>query len=60
MERQGNGMDMIGKRISVYFDDGEKIARKQGVCTSSDDDFLILDYKNGISKNKIIRIEVES
>ena len=56
MKMAGNGL--YGKKLSVFFDDGEKITRKQGICTENADDFLILDNRDAISKTKIIRVEV--
>ena len=54
MERKG--LD-IGQRISVYFDDGVRVTRKDGILTSKDDDFITLDYKESINRDRIIRIE---
>lgn len=56
MERTGLE---IGQRISVYFDDGVRVTRKDGVLTSQDNNFITLDYKESINKDRIIRIEVQ-
>lgn len=49
----------IGKRISVFFDDGEKVTRKIGLCTNYTSDEIELDNKDIIIKSRVIRIEVE-
>jgi len=49
---------MEGKKIKVYFDDGQKIAWRIGVLTSKDEFSIELDYKEVISKGRIVRMEV--
>lgn len=54
MERTG----WIGKRICVYFDDGIKITRHEGICTANSDVEIELDSKEIILKSRVVRIEV--
>lgn len=49
-----------GRKLAVFYDDGEKISRKDGVCTKEDDVFFILDRKILIPKHRVIRVEVIS
>ena len=56
MERNG----LEGKRVSVYFNDGERVVRKDGICTENSPDSIILDNKTMIPKLRIIRAEVIS
>lgn len=53
----GNGL--VGKRISVFFNDGIKITRHDGVCTANSDIEIELNSKEIISKRNVIRIEVQ-
>ncbi len=48
-----------GKKLKIFFDDGEKVAWKEGVVTSQDDFGIVLENKQLISKQRIIRMEVE-
>jgi hypothetical protein len=51
-------MNMLGKRIKIYFDDGERISWKEG-CVSSEDDYSItIDNRHVIPRGRIVRIEV--
>lgn len=50
---------MRGKRISVYFDDGVKITRHDGICTNIDSDLICLDNTEIIPMRRIIRIGVQ-
>jgi hypothetical protein len=49
---------MEGKKIKIYFDDGEKVSSRMGTVTQQDDFFLTLDGRESIPKNRIVRIEV--
>jgi sRNA-binding regulator protein Hfq len=51
-------MKMKGKKIKVFFDDGEKIAWREGILTSKDDFSVVLDDKNVIPISRVIRMEV--
>ena len=52
----GEGLER--KRISVFFDDGARIVRHDGLCTKETIDSVWLDNKELIPKNRIIRVEV--
>lgn len=52
----GNGW--VGKRISVYFDDGTKVTRHDGLCTDNSSTEIELDNRELIPKSRIIRVEV--
>ena len=49
---------MEGKQIVVIFEDGTGSNKRTGLCTKIDDFFVVVDDKDYIPKNKIIRIEV--
>ena len=49
---------MKGKKVKVFFDDGEKIAWREGIVTSQDDFSIILDDKDLIPLSRVIRMEV--
>ena len=51
---------MLGKRIKIYFDDGQKISWREGIVTLHDEFLIILDNKQLIPKGRIVRMEVES
>lgn len=51
-------MKLEGKKVSVYFDDGSRVTRKDGVLSSEDDYSITLDDKEVISRNRIIRMVV--
>ena len=55
MERNG----WEGKKISVYFDDGDKVTRHDGVCTNNNDVEIELDDRELIPKSRIVRVEVQ-
>jgi len=49
----------INKKIKVIFYDGvNHVSTKFGVCTHSDELDLILDNKDIIPRNKLIRAEI--
>jgi len=54
---EGNGW--TGRKISVFFDDGVKVTRHDGVCTANSDTEIELDDKELILKSRIIRVEVQ-
>ena len=56
MERTG----LIGKKVSVYFNDGVRVTRHDGVCTCNNEIEIILDYVELIPKRRIIRVEAIS
>jgi len=49
---------MIGKKTKVFFDDGEKIAWREGIVTSKDDFSVVLDGRDIIPVSRVIRMEV--
>lgn len=49
---------MKGKKVKVFFDDGEKIAWREGIATSQDDFSIVLDDKDLIPLSRVIRMEV--
>ena len=51
-------MKMIGKKTKVFFDDGEKIAWREGIVTSKDDFSVVLDGRDIIPVSRVIRMEV--
>jgi hypothetical protein len=51
-------MNMIGKRIKVYFDDGERISWKEGLVSFQDDYSITIEDKHVIPRGRIVRIEV--
>lgn len=51
-------MDWTGKRIKVIFNDGISTAKKEGLCTRDNLTEIVLDDKQLIPKNRIIRAEV--
>lgn len=54
-----NNNGIIGKRILVIFEDGDKhFSKKIGKCTANSDVEIILDNKNIILKSRVIRMEV--
>ena len=54
MERQG----LAGKKINVYFDDGCRVTRKDGVVSSEDAYSISLNNKEIIPRSRIVRIEI--
>ena len=55
--RKNNGF--IGKKITIFYDDGAGVSRKDGTCSANSDDGIELDYKMIIPKSRIVRIEVQ-
>ena len=53
MERNG----LVGKRISIYFDDGQRITRHDGICTDNTPTEIYLDGREMILKSRIVRVE---
>ena len=51
-------MKMKGKKVKVFFDDGEKIAWREGIVTSHDDFSVVLDDRDVIPISRVIRMEV--
>jgi sRNA-binding regulator protein Hfq len=49
---------MKGKSAKVFFDDGEKIAWREGVVTSYDDFSIVLDDRDMIPLSRVVRVEV--
>ena len=58
MEARKNG-NYIGKRILVIFEDGkDHFAKKDGVCTDSNEQEIILDHKHIVPRSRVVRMEV--
>ena len=49
---------MQGRKVKVYFDDGEKISWKEGSVSSEDQYSITLDSKHIIPRGRIVRMEV--
>ena len=49
----------IGKRISVYYDDNDKVSRRDGVCSNNSETEIELDYRLIFQKSRVIRIEIQ-
>lgn len=51
----------IGKQVVLFFEDGEKVSRKNGTLKGTDDAFIILESIDGnthaIPINRLIRVE---
>ena len=51
---------MEGRKVKVYFHDGEKVVWRIGKLTAEDQFSITLDEKESISRSRIIRSEVVS
>jgi hypothetical protein len=49
---------MQGRKVKVYFDDGEKISWREGSISSEDQHSITLDCKHIIPRGRIVRMEV--
>ena len=49
---------MEGKRIKVFFDDGQKVAWREGLVTSQDEFSITLDNRAVVPRGRIVRMEV--
>ena len=49
---------MEGKQIIIFYSDGERVSRKDGLCTEDGVLFITLDKKIMIPKSRIVRIEL--
>jgi sRNA-binding regulator protein Hfq len=49
---------MQGRKVKVFFDDGEKISWREGSITSEDQYSITLDHKQIIPRGRIVRMEV--
>ena len=49
---------VMGKKVRVYFDDGEKVSLREGRVSSEDPYSVMLDGKHLIPRGRIIRMEV--
>ena len=49
---------MQGRKVKVYFDDGEKVSWREGSISSEDQYSITLDYKHIIPRGRIVRMEV--
>ena len=56
---EGNGRNLEGKIITIFYDDLGKVSRKDGICTSNSNSEIELDGKIILQKNRIVRIEVQ-
>lgn len=52
------GMD--GRRVVVFYDDGDKVSRREGLCSANTDTEILLDNRILIPKSRIVRVEVVS
>ncbi|MEM5853908.1 MAG: hypothetical protein QW228_06065 [Candidatus Aenigmatarchaeota archaeon] len=53
--------DWIGRKVSVFFDDGSKISRKIGILEKINNFFLVIKLDNtteAIPLQRIIRVEL--
>lgn len=46
------------KKQYIFFDDGEKISKREGFITDYNDKFIIIDNREMIPISRIIRTEV--
>jgi len=51
---------MEGKKVKIFFDDGEKVAWREGIITSEDEFCIELDNKQIISRGRMVRMELMS
>ncbi len=49
---------VMGKKVRIYFDDGEKVSLREGVVSFEDQFSVTLDSKHVIPRGRIIRMEV--
>lgn len=49
---------LVGKRVRVYFDDGEKVLFKEGVISAVDSVTIMFTNGNGIAVKRYVRHEV--
>lgn len=49
---------LVGRKVSVFYNDFERVNRKDGTCTNDNDEYITLDEKIIIPKLRIVRIEV--
>ena len=49
---------VMGKKVRVYFDDGEKVSLREGIVSFEDQFSVTLDYKHVIPRGRIVRMEV--
>ena len=49
---------MEGRKVKVYFDDGEKISWREGRISYQDQFSITLDHKHVIPRGRIVRMEV--
>ena len=54
---KGDIMDRIGKKLILYYDDGEKITRREIIVSSEDDNFLGSADGQYFNKNRIVRMQ---
>lgn len=50
-------MDRIGKRLILYYDDGEKVTRREIVVAAEDDDFIVDNSGQYFNKSRIVRMQ---
>jgi len=50
---------LVGKRVTIFYDDLGAVSRKDGVLTQMTDTDYTLDNKLIIPKARVIRIEVK-
>jgi len=48
---------MEGKKVKIFFDDGNKISWKEGIVTFQDEFGFVLNNKITIPKQRIVRME---
>jgi len=51
-------MNLYGQRVTIFYDDGNGVSRKDGIVTDVLDSEYILDSKIIIPKLRIVRIEI--
>ena len=47
-----------GKRITIFYNDGESVSRKDGICTAEYSNYLCLDGRILIPHDRVVRVEV--
>lgn len=54
------GRILEGKKIIIFYNDGDRISRKDGICTTDSLTYICLDNWLFIPHKQIIRLEVKN
>lgn len=49
---------LIGRKVIVFYNDFERVNRKDGICTDDNIEYITLDSKIVIPKLRVVRVEV--